>query len=166
MIARTDSNGSKKIGWVYFADDRPFERTMVSREAADGFHAGDKVRLTFWRNDLMAITGSRYVWREHVQSAGDLAAIAALAVLAAGYPGAQLLVRLRGRRLPGDEVLPSAMPFTLVLAGTALWLLPLCYFHPTTLFASATTITWAAAGTLGTAALVVWAWRATRVRAP
>jgi hypothetical protein len=166
VIARTDSNGSKKIGWVYFADDRPFERTMVSREAADGFHAGDKVRLTFWRSELVAITGSRYVWREHVQSAGDLAAIAALAVLAAGYSGARLLVSLRGRRLPGDEVLPSALPFTLVLAGTALWLLPLCYFHPTTLFASAPTITWAAAGTLGTAALFGRAWRETRVRPP
>ena len=166
VIARTDSNRSKKISWVYFADNRPFERTMVSREAADGFHAGDKVRLTFWRSDLMAITGSRYVWREHVQSAGDLAAIAALAALAAGYPGAQVLVSLRGRRLPGDEVLPSALPFTLVLAGTAGWLLPLCYFHPTTLFASTTTITWMAAGTLGTAALFGWAWRATRVRPP
>ncbi|MEV5530956.1 PH domain-containing protein [Streptomyces prunicolor] len=166
VIARTDSNGSTKIGWVYFAGNRPFERTMVSREAVDGFHAGDKVRLTFWRNDLMAITGSRYVWREQVQSAGDLAAIAALAALAAGYAGAQVLVSLRGRRLPGDEVLPSALPFTPVLAGTALWLLPLCYFHPTTLFASAPTITWAAAGTLGTAALLGRAWRATRVRAP
>ncbi|MFG2777832.1 hypothetical protein ACGFY7_08205 [Streptomyces prunicolor] len=114
----------------------------------------------------MAITGSRYVWREHVQSAGDLAAIAALAALAAGYSGAQLLVSLRGRRLPGDEVLPSALPFTLVLAGTAGWLLPLCYLHPTTLFASAPTITWAAVGTLGTAVLFGWAWRATRVPPP
>ncbi|WP_416964839.1 PH domain-containing protein [Streptomyces sp. Agncl-13] len=166
VIARTDPNRPKKISWVYFTDNRPFERTAVSREAADGFHAGDKVRLTFWRSDLMAITGSRYVWREHVESAGDLAAIAALAALAAGYAGARVLLSLRGRRLPDDEVLPSALPFGFALAGTALWLLPLCYFHPTTLFASTATITWAAAGTLGTAALLGRAWRATRVRAP
>ena len=166
VIARTDPNRPKKISWVYFADNQPFERTMVSREAADGFHAGDKVRLTFWRGDLMAITGTRYVWHEHVQSAGDLAAIAALAALAAGYPGARVLLSLRGRRLPDDEVRPSALPFAFALAGTALWLLPLCYLHPTTLFASTTSITWAAAGTLGTAALFTWAWRATRVRPP
>ncbi|MFI5884782.1 PH domain-containing protein [Streptomyces sp. NPDC051554] len=166
VIARTDPHPPKETSWVYFADNRPFERIMVPREAADGFHAGDKVRLTFWRSDVMAITGSRYVWHEDVQSAGGMAAVAAIAALAAGYPAAQLLLSLRGRRLPGDEVLPSALPFTLVLAGTALWLLPLCYLHPTTLFGSAPTTAWAAAGTLGTAALVVWAWRATRVRAP
>lgn len=166
VIARTDPNRPKKTSWVYFADNRPFERLAVSIEAADGFHAGDKVQLTFWRDDVMAITGSRYVWHEHVESAGDLAALAALATLAAGYPGARVLLSLRGRRLPDDEVLPSALPFTLVLAGTALWLLPLCYLHPTTLFASTATITWAAAGTLGTAALFTWAWRVTRVRAP
>ncbi|MDV9174115.1 PH domain-containing protein, partial [Streptomyces sp. W16] len=70
----------------------------------------------------------------------------------------------RGRRLPADEVLPSALPFAFALAGTALWLLPLCYLHPTTLLASATTISWSAAGTLGTAALLTCAWRETRVR--
>ncbi|WOX11135.1 PH domain-containing protein [Streptomyces sp. N50] len=166
VIARTDPNPPKETSWVYFADSRPFERVMVPREAADGFRAGDKVRLTFWHGDVMAITGSRYVWNEGIQSAGGLAAVAAIAALAAGYPAAQVLVSLRGRRLPGDEVLPSALPFTLVLAGTAGWLIPLCYLHPTTLFASATTITWAAAGTLGTAALFGWAWRATRVRPP
>lgn len=166
VIARTDPHPPKETSWVYFADNRPFERTMVPREAAEGFQAGDKVRLTFWRGDVMAITGSRYVWHEDVQSAGGTADVAAIAALAAGYPAAQLLLSLRGRRLPGDQVLPSALPFTLILAGTAGWLLPLCYLHPTTLFASPTTITWAAGGTLGTAALVVWAWRATRVRAP
>ncbi|WP_405842182.1 PH domain-containing protein [Streptomyces sp. NBC_01518] len=166
VIARTDPNRPRTDSWLYFTDNRPFERLRVPVEAADGFHAGDKVQLTFWRHEVRTITGSHYVWRQHVESAAVLAAIAAVAALAAGYPGAQVLQSLRGRRLPGDEVLPSALPFTLVLAGTAVWLVPLCYFHPTTLFASATTITWAATGTLGTAALFGWAWRATRVRAP
>jgi hypothetical protein len=166
VIERTDPNRPKKISWVYFADNRPYERLMVSREAADGFRAGDKVRLTFWRGDVRAITGSRYVWHEHVQSAGELAALVAAVALAAGYPGALVLLSLRGRRLPDDEVLPSALPFAFALVGTALWLLPLCYLHPTTLFASTATITWAAAGALATVALFTWAWRATRVRPP
>ena len=166
VIARTDPNRPKKTSWVYFTDNRPFERLAVPIEAAEGFHAGDKVQLTFWRDEVRTVSGSRYVWHRHVQSAGALAVITALAALAAGYPGARVLLSLRGRRLPGDEVLPSALPFTLVLAGTALWLVPLCYLHPTTLFASTATITWAAAGTLGTAALFVRAWRATRVRPP
>jgi hypothetical protein len=166
VIARTDPNRPKKTSWVYFADNRPFARLAVPVEAADGFHAGDKVQLTFWRHEVRTITGSRYVWHRHVQSAGGQAVIAALAALGAGYPGALVLLSLRNRRLPDDEVLPSALPFAFVVAGTALWLIPLCYLHPTTLFASATTITWAAAGTLGTAALFGWAWRVTRVRAP
>ncbi|MFG2370150.1 PH domain-containing protein [Streptomyces sp. NPDC048504] len=166
VIARTDPNRPKKTSWVYFADNRPFERLAVPVEAADGFSAGDRVQLTFWRHEVRTITGSRYIWHRQVQSAGGQAVVAALAALAAGYPGALVLVSLRNRRLPDDEVLPSALPFAFVVAGTALWLIPLCYLHPTTLFASATTITWAAAGTLGTAALFGWAWRATRVRPP
>ena len=164
VIARTDPNRPKKSSWLYFTDNRPFERLEVPVEAADGFHAGDRVQLTFWRGEVRVVTGSRYVWHRHVENAGDLAAIAALAALAAGYPGALTLQRLRGRRLPADEVLPSALPFAFALAGTALWLLPLCYLHPTTLLTSATTISWPAAGTLGTAALLAWAWRETRVR--
>lgn len=166
VIARTDPNRPRINSWLYFTDNRPFARLEVPVEAADGFHAGDRVQLTFWRHEVRTITGSRYVWHRHVQSAGGQAVIAALAALAAGYPGALVLLSLRNRRLPDDEVLPSALPFAFVVAGTALWLVPLCYLHPTTLFASATTITWAAAGALGTVALCVRAWRATRVRAP
>ncbi|MGH1553503.1 hypothetical protein ACRAWF_20625 [Streptomyces sp. L7] len=164
MIARTDPNRPKKSSWLYFGDNRPFARLEVPVEAADGFRAGDKVQLTFWRGEVRVVTGSRYVWHRHVPDAGTLAVMSALAALAAGYPGALTLQRLRGRRLPADEVLPSALPFAVPLAGTALWLVPLCYLHPTTLLASPATITWAAAGTLGTAALLVRAWRETRVR--
>jgi len=164
VIARTDPNRPKKSSWLYFADKRPFARLEVPVEAADGFRAGDKVQLTFWRGEVRVVTGSRYVWHRHVPNAGTLAGMSALAALAAGYPGALTLQRLRGRRLPADEVLPSALPFVVPLAGTALWLVPLCYLHPTTLLDSPATITWAAAGTLVTAALLVWAWRETRVR--
>ncbi|MGW3107764.1 PH domain-containing protein [Streptomyces sp. NPDC001100] len=164
VIARTDPNRPRKLSWLYFTDNRPMARLEVPVEAANGFHAGDKVQLTFWRGEVRVVTGSRYVWHRHVEDAGDLAVIAAFAALAAGYPGALTLQRLRGRRLPADDVLPSALPFALPLAATALWLVPLCYLHPTTLLASATTIGWLAAGTLGTAALLAWAWRETRVR--
>jgi len=164
VIARTDPNRPKKSSWVYFTDGRPFRRLEVPVEAADGFHAGDRVQLTFWRGEVRVVTGSGYVWHRHVPNAGTLAVMSALAALAAGYPGALTLQRMRGRRLPDDEVLPSALPFAVPLAGTALWLVPLCYLHPTTLLASPTTITWAVAGTLGTAALLTWAWRETRIR--
>ncbi|MDV9173642.1 PH domain-containing protein, partial [Streptomyces sp. W16] len=77
----------------------PCERLEVPVEAADGFRAGDRIQLTFWRGEVRVVTGSRYVWHRHVENAGDLAAIAALAALAAGYPGAPTQQRLRGRRL-------------------------------------------------------------------
>ncbi|MDX3232013.1 PH domain-containing protein [Streptomyces sp. ME19-01-6] len=166
VIARTESNPPKQRSWLYFTDGRPLERLDVSPEAAEEFQAGDSVELTVWRGQVREVAGAGHVWREHVPGAGELAVVAAVFALVAGYPGAQVLLRLRGRRLPDDEVLPSALPFGAALIGTALWLLPLCYLHPTTLFASPVPITWAAAGSLVTLALFAWAWRATRVRTP
>ncbi|MFG2623932.1 PH domain-containing protein [Streptomyces sp. NPDC048473] len=166
VIAQTEANRPKRRSWLYFADSRPLERLAVSREDAQEFQPGDSVELTFWRGRVREVAGERHVWREHIPAAGDLAVIAAGCVLAAGYPGAQVLLRLRGRRLPDDEVIPSALPFAGVLVGTALWLLPLCYLHPTTLLASPVAITWAAAGLPATLGLFTWAWHATRVRTP
>ncbi len=68
--------------------------------------------------------------------------------------------------LPDGEVLPSALPFAAVLAGTGAWLLPLCHRHPTTLLDSPTTIIWAVAGTAASLGMAALAWRATRVRPP
>ncbi|MEU5644655.1 PH domain-containing protein [Streptomyces milbemycinicus] len=166
VIARTDVNGLKQPSWLYFTGGRPLERLEVSSDAAEDFEAGDRVRLTVWRGQVREVAGAGHMWREHIPAAGEVAVMAAVFVLAAGYPGAQVLLRLRGRRLPDDEVLPSAVPFAAALAGTALWLLPLCYLHPTTLLASPGSIVWAAAGSLVTVGLFVWAWRATRVRTP
>ncbi|MEV6025698.1 PH domain-containing protein [Streptomyces sp. NPDC052036] len=166
VIARTEARQPKQRSWVYFTDRRPIERLEVSYEAAEAFEAGDKVELTVWRGQVREVAGAHYVWREHMTTSGEVATVAAGAALAAGYPGALLLLRLRGRRLPDDEVLPSVLPFAGALAGTALWLLPLCYLHPTTLLSSPATITWAAAGSLVTLGLFVWAWRVTRIRPP
>lgn len=166
VIARTDANRPKKRSRLYFTDSRPVARVDVSREAAEAFRPGDRVELTVWRGEVMEVSGARYVWHEHVPGAGSVAVVAGGLALAAGYPAAQVLLRLRGRRLPDDEVLPSALPFAGALAGTALWLLPLCYLHPTTLLTSPVALTWAAAGALVTSALLAGAWRATRVRAP
>ncbi|NUS87363.1 MAG: PH domain-containing protein, partial [Streptomyces sp.] len=166
VIARTDVNGLKQPSWLYFTGSRPLERLEVSSDAAEEFKAGDVVELTMWRGQVREVAGEGHRWREHIPAAGEVAVLAAVFVLAAGYPGAQVLLRLRGRRLPDDEVLPSAFPFAAALTGTALWLLPLCYRHPTTLFASPGSITWAATGSLVTAGLFTWAWRATRVRTP
>ncbi|MEU5025894.1 PH domain-containing protein [Streptomyces milbemycinicus] len=166
VIARTDVNGLKQPSWLYFTGGRPLERLEVSSDAAEDFEAGDRVRLTVWRGQVREVAGAGHMWREHIPAAGEVAVMAAVFVLAAGYPGAQVLLRLRGRRLPDDEVLPSAVPFAAALAGTALWLLPLCYLHPTTLLASPGSIVWAATGSLVTVGLFVWAWRATRVRTP
>lgn len=166
VIARTEAGQYKKPSWLYFTDGRPLARLGVSREAALGFQPGDSVELTVWRRDVMEVAGERHVWREHVPTPGSQAVIAALCALAAGYPGARVMLRLRGRRLPADEILPSALPFVGALVGTALWLLPLSYRHPTALPVSPGAITWAAAGSLATMGLFAWAWRATRVHTP
>ncbi|MER6051725.1 PH domain-containing protein [Streptomyces sp. NPDC001793] len=166
VIARTEANPPKQSSWLYFTDDRPLRRLEVSRDAAQEFQAGARVELTIWRGEVMEVAGKHYVWRDHVPTGGSVAAVAAAFALAAGYPGAQLLLCLRGRRLPDDEVLPSALPFAGVLVGTALWLLPLCYFFFTPLLSSPVAVAWAAVGSLCTLGLFSFAWRATRVRTP
>lgn len=166
VIARTEANRPKQDSYLYFSGGRPLARAVVSSEAAHGFRQGDRVEVTFWRGEVREIAGERHVWREHVPAAGEAAVIAAALALGAGYPGARVGLRLRGRRLADDEVLPSALPFVGALFGTALWLLPLCYLHPMTLFSSPVAIMWAAAGSAVTLGLFVWAWRASRVRTP
>lgn len=166
VIASTDVNAPKQPSWLYFTDSRPMHRLRVSAEAAQDFEAGDHVELTVWRGQVMKVVGAGNSWHEHIITARSLAVVAALLALAAGYPAAKVLMRLRGRRLPDDEVLPSDLPFAGALAGTALWLLPLCFLHPTDLLTSPTQITWAAAGSLLTLALLAWAWRATRALTP
>ncbi|MEU1662152.1 PH domain-containing protein [Streptomyces sparsogenes] len=166
VIARTEDNGAKRGGRLYFTDGRPLERLAVTQEAAQEFRPGDRVELTVWRGEVRQVAGERFVWREHVSGPGELAVVAAVLALAAGYPGALVVLRLRARRLPDDDVLPSALPFVGALVGTALWLLPLCYLHPTSLLGSPGAITWAAAGSLTTLGLLAWAWRATRIRMP
>ncbi|MGW0821455.1 PH domain-containing protein [Streptomyces sp. NPDC002845] len=166
VIARTEVNGTKVSSWLYFADSRPLERVGVSREDAQVFRPGDSVELTVWRGTVMEVAGERHVWHEHVSTPGSQAVLAAVLGLAAGYPGARVLIHLRGRRRPDDEVLPSALPFVGTLAGTALWLLPLCYLHPTTLFDSPVTITWATVGSSASLGMLAWAWRDTRIRTP
>lgn len=165
VIARTEVNRPKRSSWVYFTGNRPLERVAVSREDAQAFRPGDRVELTAWRGEVRKIAGEHHMWREHMPGAGEPAMVAAAFVLAAGCPGTRVLLRLRGRRLPDDEVLPSALPFAAPLVATALWLLPLCYLHPTTLLDSVA-IRWAAAGSLVTLGLLVRAWRATRIRTP
>ncbi|MFD7491004.1 PH domain-containing protein [Streptomyces sp. NPDC059832] len=166
VIARTEVRRPKRPSWLYFADRRPLERLAVSQEGAQGFGPGDSVEVTLWRGEVMKVAGEHHEWREHVTAAGDTAALVAALALAAGYPGARVLLRLRGRRLPDDEVLPSALPFAGVLVGTALWLLPLCYRYPTNLLTSPAAVTWAVVGSAGTLGLFALAWRATRVRTP
>ncbi|MGW5568231.1 PH domain-containing protein [Streptomyces tendae] len=166
VIARTEVNGGKGPSRLYFADGRPVDRVTVSREGARGFRAGDRVELTVWRRQVRVVAGEHHVWREHFTDAGSVAVVAAGLALAAGYPGARVLLRRRGRRLPDDEVLPSALPFAGALVVTALWLLPLCYLHPLGLPAAPGPLAWAAAGSLVTPVLLVLAWRATRIRTP
>lgn len=166
VIERIEVGSGKQSSWVYFADDEPLDRLPVSREGARGFQPGDSVELTVWRREVREITGEHHVWREHFPGAGDIAVVAAACALAAGYPGAKVLLRRRGRRLPDDEVLPSALPFAGALVGTALWLLPLSFLHPMTVLDSPVTVAWAATGSLATLGLFAWAWRATRIRTP
>ncbi|MDX3322359.1 PH domain-containing protein [Streptomyces sp. ME03-5684b] len=166
VIARTEVGRAKQPSRLYFTDGRPVDRLTVSREGAQGFRAGDRVELTLWRGQVRVVAAEHHVWREHFTSAGSVAVLAAGLALAAGYPGARVLVHRRGRRLPDDEVLPSALPFAGVLVVTALWLLPFCYVHPMGPPASPGPLAWAAAGSLITLGFLVLAWRATRIRPP
>ncbi|WP_157867923.1 PH domain-containing protein [Streptomyces prasinus] len=166
VIEHTEPSKGKGASWLYFADARPMERLSVRREAAEAFHEGDEVELTVWRGNVKKVAGEHHTWREYDAPPGLTAASAALLVLIAGYPAARVLVRVRRRRRPDGEELPPVLPFVAVLAGTALWLLPLCYLHPTTLFASRLTTVWPVAGALVSLALLTWAWHATRFREP
>ncbi|WP_307125422.1 PH domain-containing protein [Streptomyces sp. B1I3] len=166
VIARAEDGRGKRGGQLHFTDGRPVDRLAVSKEGARGFGTGDHVELTVWRGQVREVAGEHHVWREHFAGPGELAVVAAGCLLCAGYPGARALLHRRGRRLPDDEVLPSALPFAGALAGTALWLLPLCHLHPVAPFASPATRTWAGCGSAVTLALFTWAWYATRVRTP
>ncbi|MFJ8043185.1 hypothetical protein ACIRBX_22085 [Kitasatospora sp. NPDC096147] len=80
-------------------------------------------------------------------------AVALIALLTC-YPVVQLVLCLRHRQLPLDRRRPSAWPFVLTLAVTALWLLPVLgtrTSQPLPL----------AGGTLLTLGLLGWAWRVT-----
>ncbi|MGW5635575.1 PH domain-containing protein [Streptomyces sp. NPDC003832] len=165
VVERTEER-RKQRGLLYFTAGRPVARVAVSREAALEFRPGDRVELTVWRGAVMEISGSRFVWREHVSPPGDLAVVSAGLALAAGYPAARMLIRAIGRRrLAADEVLPSSLPWAAVLIATGAWLLPLCHRHPTTL-ASSQAAPWWLAGATATLAMTAWAVRATRVRRP
>ncbi|MGW0531167.1 PH domain-containing protein [Streptomyces sp. NPDC003032] len=166
VVARVDAKGSKQQSRLHFARSRPLEGVGVSWGAAQEFRPGDEVRLTVWRGEVVEVAGEDHVWRAHVPTARAQAVLAAASALTAGWPGALALRRSRGRRLPDDEVLPSALPFAGALAGTALWLLPLCYLFPTSPLSSTTATTWAAVGSLLTLGLAVRAWRTIRVRTP
>jgi hypothetical protein len=165
-IASTRYGRNYRHGWLYFTDGRPVRRVDVARDPAKAFQPGDRVEVTVWRHHVMAVEGKRYLWRDYFPTGGSTAVIAALLVLVAGYFGSLMLTHLRGRRLREDEILPSVLPFVGALVGTALWLLPLCYRYPTTLFSSSVAIGWGIAGVLATSVLFALAWRATRVRLP
>ncbi|MGW0856588.1 PH domain-containing protein [Streptomyces sp. NPDC002690] len=167
VISRTEAHDGKgDDSWLYFSGARPRERIDVPYDTAVAFAPGDRVDVTFWRGTARAVVGARTEWHARLVPAGQLLAVAAGFVLAAGYPAALVVVRVRGRRRPDDEVLPSVFPFVGVLLATALWLLPLCVLHPTDPLGSPTTAGWAGAGTALTLVLLVPAFRATRARSP
>lgn len=166
VIERTDVNRGKGSSWLYFTGDRPLHRLGVSQDDAAAFRSGEQVELVFWHGRPRSVTGEHHVWHDHLTGPGEIAVFSAVCALGAGYAGALLLIRRRGRGLRDDELLPSALPFAGALAVTAVWLLPLCALHPTDPLGSPPTVIWAAAGTAVTLAALVLAWRATRVRAP
>lgn len=166
VIERTEPRRPREESRLYFTGARPMRRLAVSQEAAQEFRPGDRVRLTLWRGEVRTVTGERHVWRDHMAGAGEVAVVATGLALGAGYPAARLLIRLRGRRRPDDEVLPSALPFAVPLVVTGLWLLPLSHAYFARPLGPTAALTWAAAGTLVSLALLCWAWRATRVRVP
>lgn len=166
VVVRTDVHERRKYNSLYVSAGKRTDRIRVSHETAGAFAPGDRLEVTFWRGRPRAFTGTHGTWHEHRAPAGQLLALAVALVLAAGYPAARAVQRVRGRRLPDDEVLPSALPFAGALLVTALWLLPLCVLHPTDMLGAPTTITWAVVGAAVTAGLLVLAFRVSRVRPP
>ncbi|MFE9847763.1 PH domain-containing protein [Streptomyces sp. NPDC005576] len=166
VVVRTDVHERRKYNSLYVSAGRKTDRIRVSHETAGAFARGDRLEVTFWRGRPRAFTGAHGQWHEHRAPAGQLLALAVALVLAAGYPAARAVQRVRGRRLPDDEVLPSALPFAGALLVTALWLLPLCVLHPTDMLGSPTTTTWAGVGAAVTAGLLVLAFHVSRVRPP
>lgn len=166
VVLRTDVHERSKYNSLYLSAGRGPERIRVSHETAGAFAPGDPIEVTFWRGRPRAVVGAHAAWHEYRAPAGQLLALAVAFALAACYPAARAVQRIRGRRLPDDEVLPSALPFAGVLLMTALWLLPLCVLHPTDPLGSPATITWAVSGAAVTVGLLVLAFRASRVRSP
>ncbi len=167
VIARAEAHQPRKKSWLYFAGGAPLvKKVSVSEGAARAFEPGDEVTLTLWRGEVMRVGNNHYVWNEHVPAAADAALIAGGLLVLAGFPAAVVVLRVRGRGLPDDDVLPSVLPFGVVLVVTGCWLLPLCHRYPTAPPASTGGLTWAATGSLVTLALFAWAWHATRIRRP
>ncbi|MFD6425123.1 PH domain-containing protein [Streptomyces sp. NPDC060198] len=162
VIEGIEATGERKPAWLFFTDGGPTVDIYVSYETARSFREGDRVDVTYWRGAVEQVAGEHARWREEAMYPGALAALLAGFWLAACYPVAQIVVRVRVRRTPGAVALPLALPFAGVLVATALWLLPLCVLRRPYPLGSPTTVAWAIAGTVVTAGLLVLAFRATR----
>ncbi|MBO2445979.1 PH domain-containing protein [Actinomadura barringtoniae] len=154
--------GKHGESWLYFAGNEPLQWAGVGCEDARAFRQSDRVAVTFWHDQVVKVAGTRHTYRAQPPQPGAMAMIAAGLLLGACYPAARVLVRLRHRRRPADEVLPTTLPFLLPILGTAVWLLPLAFLRPSGTFA----IPIAAVGAVATLLLVRWAWRATAIRTP
>lgn len=163
VVEKTDPARGRGQSWLYFADDRPVDRTSVNQDAANAFRPGDKVTLTMWRGSVHQVSGERHEWTEHFATGGEVAVVSALLALGAGVPAAQLMIRRRARRQPADLVVPSVWPFVVALAGTGVWLLPYVHTLTTDSFLSGGALRWAVPGVPVSAVLFRWAWRATRI---
>ncbi|MGW2277087.1 PH domain-containing protein [Streptomyces sp. NPDC001770] len=166
VVVRTDFHERRKYNSLYVSAGGGTRRIRVSHDMAGAYGPGDRLEVTFWRGFPRAFTGGHGNWNEHRAPAGQLLAIAVALALGACYPVALVVQRVRARRLPDDEVLPSALPFAGALSVTALWLLPLCVLHPTDPLGSPATTAWTVVGTAVSVGLLVLAFRTTRVRPP
>lgn len=166
VVVRTDFHEHPKYNSLYVSAGGRTDRISVSHRMAGAYAPGDRLEVTFWRGGPRSFVGTHGKWHEYRAPAGQLLALAVALALGACYPVALAVQRVRARRLPDDEVLPSALPFVGALFATALWLLPLCVLHPTDPLGSPATIAWAVAGTAVSAGLLVLAFRAARLRPP
>ncbi|MGW1467446.1 PH domain-containing protein [Streptomyces sp. NPDC002308] len=166
VISRTGADRSKRHNYVSIDAGRDTGRIYVPYETAQAYSPGDRVEVTFWRGRPRSFVGAHGSWHDYRAPAGQLLALAVALALGACYPVALAVQRVRARRLPDDEVLPSALPFAGALVVTALWLLPLCVLHPTDPLGSPATVAWSATGTAVSVGLLVLAFRAARVLSP
>ncbi|MFE0103563.1 PH domain-containing protein [Streptomyces sp. NPDC059009] len=167
VIARKHSElkrGSSD-NWLEFVDDIPVHHLEVEYDTASPAAPGDRVTLTWWRGQLMSVSGPGYTNNEGMPEPKALSVVVTLVLPA--LAGATLISLARRRKHgqpvgPDASLTPTGLPFLLPLGFTWVWSVTLAAVRP----ADAIALPAAACCAAGTLALTGVAWWATGRRLP